>query len=334
MGRGGDCDVLSNSILKFGAGAALFSFALFGQGCDRASGVTTTGGTAASKPAAPRWDDDAPPPETNPAKLLARAMIMQQADKVDKILREHPDLLEKDVNGERPLWVACAKGSLPMARSLVERGADVKALNRKHQGVLWPAVESDNIALVKYLIGKGADPKALQEDDETLLWAAASRDMATLLIAAGVDPKHKSALGDYAIHQACRHAHKDVVKVLLDSAVGVETPGRWGMRPLHSAASSLHGDPKALVLLLLERGANINARGYRGHTALHECALYNRHVMADLLLSRGAEVDLKDDDGRTPMDAALLAGKKERALMINLLIRHGAPGILIPVKGE
>jgi ankyrin repeat protein len=328
--------VFSTNRSKSWAGRASFTLAtalvlLLGSGCDRAK---ATPGTNTKAPAKGQTvsDEDAPR-ETDPAKLLFAAMNSQQTDKVAKLVREHPEVLDKPIGGMRPLYLACSRGSLPMARLLVERGADPKAVNGQHQGVLWPAVQSDNVDLVKFLVEKGADPRALQEDDETLLWAAASREMALLLLDAGIDPKHKSRLGDFAIHQACRHSQRDVVEVLLDRGIDVETVGRWNMRPLHSAACTMTGEPKALVrFLLFDKKAKVNSKGMDGHTALHECALFNRYEMADLLLTHGADVNAKDDDGRTPMDLALLAGKSDRVPLINLLIKRGAPGTLIPTR--
>ena len=117
--------------------------------------------------------------------------------------------------------------------------------------------------------------------------------------------------------------------MLLNSGIHVETKGRWNMPPLHSAASTLEDDARPTVNLLLQRGAKINSRGFEGHTALHETAFYNRLEMAELLLSNGADPNLKDDNGKTAMDLAYLAGKNDRIPLINLLIRYGAPGQLI-----
>ncbi|MEZ0267213.1 MAG: hypothetical protein ACAI43_20965, partial [Phycisphaerae bacterium] len=51
----------------------------------------------------------------------------------------------------------------------------------------------------------------------------------------------------------------------------------------------------------------------------------------DLLLSRGADVHAKDKDGKTPKDVAVQAGKQDRIRLINLLVKHGAPGVLEPI---
>jgi ankyrin repeat protein len=300
-------------------------------GCDR-DGNNSGNAPTTSSSTAPTSGDFLPRGK-DPAQQLYNAIhIIPNPEKVARLLDKHPDWANREINKSRPLWLACEARSLPMVKSLVEHGADVKVRNAEHKTVLWPAVNYDNMPIVEYLVEHGADPRALQDDGQTLLWAAETKPMAEFLMNAGVDPKHKDINGDTALHQACRHSLLEVVRLLLDKGLDIEAQGHWNMRPLQSAASTLTGDPKPVVNLLLQRGANIDSHGYRGQTALHECALYNRYEMAEYLLARGAKPDLKDDDGRTPVDTATLAGKSERVLLINLLIKYGAPGVLIPVQ--
>jgi ankyrin repeat protein len=315
--------------------------AVLAAGCDRAkagsnkndprASVNQTAATSASSSSGAQ-ESEAEVPLTPARQLFQALRILPDERKVGQLLAEHPELVNKEISGASPLWIACESRSLPMVKTVVENGGDLKARNEQHQTVLWAAVNHGSVPIVRYLIEKGVDPRALQDDGQTLLWAAETREMAELLIAAGVDPKQKDVNGDTARHQACRHSLLEVVELLLDKGVDLEAKGHWDMRPLHSAASTITGDARPVVNLLLRRGADIDSRGFRGHTALHECALYNRLEMADLLLARGAEPDLKDDEGRTPMDAAMLAGRNERVDLINLLIKRGAPGVLIPVS--
>jgi ankyrin repeat protein len=58
------------------------------------------------------------------------------------------------------------------------------------------------------------------------------------------------------------------------------------------------------VLLLLDRGSEINARGSRGWTPLHLAARSNRLETAQLLLARGAHRDARDDAELTPRQMA------------------------------
>jgi ankyrin repeat protein len=297
--------------------------------CNRPAGGTST------RPSSTKHSDGAEVqtgrPENPTDELYQALRITPDEKKVRQLLDEHPDWVNQQIHNVRPLWIACESRSLSLVQALVERGADFKANNEKGQTSLWAAVTYDSLPVVQYLVQKGADPKALQEDGQTLLWAASTREMAEYLMSVGVDPKTKDINGDLALHQACRHSLLDVVKVLLDHGVDIEAKGHWDMRPLQSAASTATGDPRPVVNLLLKRGADLDSHGFKGQTALHECALYNRLEMADLLLTRGAQPNLKDDDGKTPIDVANLAGRNDRIPLINLLIKHGAPGVLIPL---
>jgi ankyrin repeat protein len=306
------------------------SLGILAGGCDRQKNA----GKSPTTRAPSRFDVDAKAPvEPDPAKRLFRALVHRDQNAVSKVLADHPELVNRKLNKSYPLSLACASRSLPLVQAMVERGADPKLRNDDGTSTLAAAVESDSLPIVRYLVAKGADPKALEVDGETLLWHAQSVEVARFLVEAGVDPKRRDNVGDMAIHHACRKSRKEVVEFLLDSGVGIEEKGHWDMPPLHFAVSTVTGDPLPVVRMLLARGANIRSRGYLQNTVIHECAFYNRLEMAELLLSRGAESDVKNAEGRTPKELAELAGKNDRIRVINLLIKHGAPGqLLTPPK--
>ena len=90
--------------------------------------------------------------------------------------------------------------------------------------------------------------------------------------------------------------------------------------PLHYAAlCGMHDIAKFLVV---EHSQDINARGFdRKETALH-VALRRGHVaVAQLLLEHGADVDARDDAGFTPL---LLASREGHAALVRILFEHGA----------
>ena len=87
----------------------------------------------------------------------------------------------------------------------------------------------------------------------------------------------------------------------------VEAQGIAGTRPLHVAA--IWGDCEAIEVLL-DAGADINAKGEHGHTPLME-AVSQGHVRAvELLVNRGAK-GVRNDDGETPSELAEITGNAE-----------------------
>ena len=80
-----------------------------------------------------------------------------------------------------------------------------------------------------------------------------------------------------------------------------------GDTPLHIAA--LWGDRHA-ALLLLDMGADVNAKGDMGCSPLYFAIMNNHVLVADVLLKRGADPDAKNELNRTPRELAKRSGDK------------------------
>jgi ankyrin repeat protein len=94
-------------------------------------------------------------------------------------------------------------------------------------------------------------------------------------------------------------------------------PDDFGQTPLHLA--SIHCRTN-VVALLLDKGANIEARAKGGPTALHLAAQSGCITVATMLLSKGANVNSRDGEGRTPLRRAL---QWHQDSMAALLRKHG-----------
>ena len=88
----------------------------------------------------------------------------------------------------------------------------------------------------------------------------------------------------------------------LQGPPNVGEKGIFGNTPLKVAA--VWGDPDA-IHLLLDAGADIDARNEHGFTALHHAAQQGHIAAAKALIQRGANLALLDDEGRTPAQCCL-----------------------------
>ena len=86
--------------------------------------------------------------------------------------------------------------------------------------------------------------------------------------------------------------------------------------PIHDVAWK--GD-LAGVQRELNKGADVNARGFLGSTPLHNAARWGHKEVAKLLIAKGADVNAKDNRGLTPLDWA-----EDFPEMRDLLRKHGA----------
>ncbi len=93
---------------------------------------------------------------------------------------------------------------------------------------------------------------------------------------------------------------------------------RSGATPLHFAA---RGNAHKAAQLLISHGADVQAKDEDGWTPLHHAAGQNARDTAQLLISLGADVQTKAKDGYTPLHWAARKNARDTAL---LLISHGA----------
>jgi len=114
---------------------------------------------------------------------------------------------------------------------------------------------------------------------------------------------------------AAFYGHADVIKLLLDHGADVNAKTSKGSTALMAAAE--HVD---VVKLLLDHGAEVNAKTSKGSTALMN-AVRNANVVK-LLLEYGAEVNAKRREGSTALMEAIFPWRNVDA--VKLLLEHGA----------
>jgi ankyrin repeat protein len=129
---------------------------------------------------------------------------------------------------------------------------------------------------------------------------------AVLTAAPGTEVSY-SGDGFTALHFASFFGHPQAVEMLLGAGAVVNAFGRGWMTgtALHSAVSRKRAD---VVRILLEAGADPNARQSAGWTALHSSAAHADPESVDLLLAAGADPAATNDEGRSVMDLAEESG--------------------------
>ena len=105
---------------------------------------------------------------------------------------------------------------------------------------------------------------------------------------------------------AARYGHIDVASLLLSHGARPDVMDGFGATPLHVAAC--HGHYRFIDWLILQRPVyfQINHRSKNHSTLLHSAAICHNNKDIEPLISRGARIDLIDDNGMTPLHYSTL----------------------------
>ena len=144
--------------------------------------------------------------------------------------------------------------------------------------------------------------------------------LAQVLHRAGSPVGLQGCMGNSPVHSAAYHGDVEMVQVLLDYGIDINTRDMHGWTPLYYTPNSYSNDPRA-ARLLLDRGADPNLEALDGRTPLHEATLYGRIEIVRSLIEHGASVEVKDNDGETPLE---IASRRRHDEIVKLLIEHGA----------
>ena len=251
--------------------------------------------------------------------------------------REAFDAKAADLCGCTPLMGASRLGRADYVERFLEAKADVNARDALGTTALHRAALSRNADIVSRLLQAGAQVNAATtENDTPLHWAAdaGSAEVVRTLIAAGASLNATDMFGRTALIVACESARADVVPVLLKARADLtlQTPA-YGSA-LHYAAQS---GSVEIVRQLLDAGADPNCalpRQKGGNTPLMPAALRGHDAVIRLLTQRGARVNAVNADGQTALMAAANRAKTDavRALLSagadkTIRDRHGLTAI-------
>ena len=127
--------------------------------------------------------------------------------------------------------------------------------------------------------------------------------------------------GEYGITclmTAAYNGHLAICRLLIDKGAQVEAKGSFGLTPLHRAAEQGHVE---IVRLLCDRGADVEARDRWGERPLHMAAR-NGHisVVKELIEERNADINARNGNGSTALWFARQYHKHDVA---SFLVSHG-----------
>lgn len=168
--------------------------------------------------------------------------------------------------------------------------------------------------LVKFFLDRGADVNARGLEGRTILMVAAEHgrpDIVHMLLKKGADVNAQDERQATALMIAAEHENWEAVKILLDNNADIAKEDFIGRTALMYAVAK-NNDERQVVLELLKRGVDPNARDDEGRTALIQLARYGHADMMQALLEHGANVRMKDQYGESALEYVMGYSSKAR----------------------
>jgi len=211
-------------------------------------------------------------------------------------------MTQKELN--KQLVSAAQSGNVADVRSALEAGADVNVKGPYDWTSLMEAAEYGDIAMIKLLLEYGADPDIRDNEGNTALMNACYggyTETVELLLNCGVDPNIRNKDGATAFIHATWHGHTETSRLLLKYKADIDMADSRGDTPLMIACKNPDGK-RDLITMLITAGANLEKINNCGMTALMYLARNGYTGLMKLLIKDGADMNIKDAQGRTALD--------------------------------
>jgi ankyrin repeat protein len=233
----------------------------------------------------------------------------------------------QDPEGVTPLVMAITNMHFDAAAYLIKSGANVDKWDWWGRSPVYCAVDVNTLPH-----GGRADRPSLDETTglqviEMLLNAGANPNLQLKLLPPyrnvgadrGVDGM--LTIGATPLLRAAKALDAPAIELLVKHGANPNLPNMRGTTPVMAAAGlgSVDADTRgvyttedtpmrsvASLKLLLDAGGQINLKdNIRGQTPLHGAAFWGWNAAVELLVQRGADLNAKDNQGKTPIDSAL-----------------------------
>jgi len=218
---------------------------------------------------------------------------MVVAARVDVPPAVKADVDHRNPDGSTPLQWAVYDGDVTEVRRLLDEGADPNLANEYGASPMSLAAEVANTEILNRLLEAGANADSPNQDGQTALMAVArtgnlAAAKALLEHGATVDAR-ESFGGQTALMWASARRHPEMIELLLEHGARVDARSTAREYQRHVTAE---GRPK-----------NLDSGGF---TPLLYAARENCLACIDVLLMHGADIDLPDPDGVSPLLLAIM----------------------------
>jgi ankyrin repeat protein len=244
-----------------------------------------------------------------------------------RLLLDHgADANVHDKSGNTLLHFAASEGDLKLTRVLLERIPEVvNSQNDEGSTAFLLALKRQNPDIARLLLDHNPDVHVRDELGYTPLHVAVRNghlDICRVLLERNADVNSQTHHRSTPLLLASEHGTPDLVQLFLDHNADVHVCDADGDTPLHCA--SIAGRLEVARLLLLKLDIEVNSRNNEGSTLLHLASAgyeVGNPDIVRLLLDHGADAQARDLSGQTASEVACGPNRQE---IVQLLTQNVA----------
>ncbi len=204
-------------------------------------------------------------------------------------------------------------------------GIDINIKYENGENLLYCAAEGNKLDNLQQLVVRGVDYNTRGKKNRSLLHVAAEKyegvEMVRYLLSLKLDPNSRDDNEWTPLHYAADcYDSLSVVKALVENGANLQAKGCNGQTALYLSAANFFYPSIEVMQYLIRKGAGVNDRDNDGNTPLHLC---RRKDNMDCLIKMGADIHATNNQGQTALHLSAAQILHSKIEVIKYLIEKG-----------
>ncbi|MBN8828950.1 MAG: ankyrin repeat domain-containing protein [Sphingobacteriia bacterium] len=257
--------------------------------------------------------------------------------KIKELISQNVELksFKIDYQLKIPLFTAIRKGNLKVIKLLLDKGADINIQDDSGNTALHIAVYENNPGIMKFLLDRGANPYISNSDSAAPIHLAIDKnyqgkEFIEILCKKNFNLNIQNNCGFTPFSYALYHDKKGAMAVMVDYDINLNIQNVEGKTVLHFCRDM----PASVIDLLLDLGGDLTIKDKYGNTPHHYIVnSYNFHAI-DRFFENDSYINIQNDQGETPLNYFISNSHPSNTNILSFLLQKGADVNMPDIDGE